>query len=220
VFGRKALAVSGRPADCVNLAVFNLLDEKPDLVVSGINAGFNIGLGFILSSGTVGACLEANLAGIPAIALSQAFDAATRDEYIVDYLISDARMAVFERQIVQILDRSLGILFSERLKSRVLAHPITWNINFPAELTDPQIVRYAPLGKARYGKCFHEESLPGGSSVRTFHHRAIEEIRDHNPHVDSTLLRAGVGTVSPIDLWSLSGDPQDPLIAEVLAALA
>ncbi len=42
LFGRKALTVSGRPADCVNLAVYNLLDEKPDLVVSGINADGDI----------------------------------------------------------------------------------------------------------------------------------------------------------------------------------
>lgn len=219
LFGRKALTVSGRPADCVNLAVYNLLDEKPDLVVSGINAGFNIGLGFVLSSGTVGACLEANLAGIPAIALSQAFDAATRDEYIVDYLISDARMAVFERQIRRILDRSLGVLFSEDLKPRVLGHPITWNINFPFELTDPRVVRYAPLGKARYGRCFHEEELPPGGAVRTFHHSAIEEIRDTNSNVDSALVRAGVGTVSPIDLWSLSGDSPSDIVADVISAL-
>lgn len=219
LFGRKALTVSGRPADCVNLAVYNLLDEKPDLVVSGINAGFNIGLGFVLSSGTVGACLEANLAGIPAIALSQAFDAATRDEYIADYLISETRMAGFERQIVQILDRSLGVLFSEKFKSRVLAHPITWNINFPFELTDPQVVRYAPLGKARYGRCFQEESLPEGSPVRTFHHRAIEEIRDHNPIIDSALVRSGVATVCPIDLWSLTGDSPSDIVADVISAL-
>ena len=219
LFGRKALTVSGRPADCVNLAVYNLLDEKPDLVVSGINAGFNLGLGFVLSSGTVGACLEANLAGIPAIALSQAFDVATRDEYIVDYLISEARMAIFERQIVEILDRSLGVLFSDKFKSRVLAHPITWNINFPFELTDPQVVRYARLGKARYGRCFQEEVLPEGSIVRTFHHRAIEEIRDTNLNVDSVLLRAGVGTVCPIDLWSLSGDAAGDIVADVVLAL-
>ncbi len=79
LFGRKAFTVSGRPADCVNVGVYNLLDQRPDLVVSGINAGFNMGIGFVLSSGTVGACLEANIADIPAIALSQSFDVATRD---------------------------------------------------------------------------------------------------------------------------------------------
>jgi 5'-nucleotidase len=216
LFGRKAFTVSGRPADCVNVGVYNLLDQKPDLVVSGINAGFNMGLGFVLSSGTVGACLEANLAGIPAIALSQAFDVATRDEYVVDYMISEARMAVFDRQITAILDKAIGVLFSDPCRSEVLTHPITWNVNCPFALTDPALVRYAPLGKARYGRCFEEEI---GSSVRTFRHHASELVPDHNPHVDSSLLRGGSGTVSAIDLWSLSGEEPRQVVAQVAAAL-
>ena len=216
LFGRKAFTVSGRPADCVNVGVYNLLKQKPDLVVSGINAGFNMGLGFVLSSGTVGACLEANLAGIPAIALSQAFDVATRDEYVVDYMISEARMAVFDRQISAILDRAIGSLFSDAHKAEVFSTPITWNINFPFELTDPRVVRYAPLGKARYGRCFEEEE---GAAVRTFRHQASEVVPDHSPHVDSALLRAGSGTVSAIDLWALSGDQPREIVARVAAAL-
>jgi 5'-nucleotidase len=216
LFGRKAFTVSGRPADCVNVGVYNLLDEKPDLVVSGINAGFNMGLGFVLSSGTVGACLEANLAGIPAIALSQAFDVATRDEYVVDYMISETRMAIFDRQITSILDKAIGALFSDAHKGAVLTTPITWNINFPFELTDPHLVRYAPLGKARYGRCFEEEA---GAPVRTFRHHASELVTDSNPLVDSSLLRGGSGTVSAIDLWALSGERQNDLVTRVSAAL-
>ena len=53
---------------------YHLFEEKPDMVVSGINMGINMGLGFVLSSGTVGACLEANIAGVPAVALSQELD--------------------------------------------------------------------------------------------------------------------------------------------------
>ena len=219
LFGRPAMTVSGRPADCVNLGVHHLLGQKPDLVVSGINAGFNIGLGFVLSSGTVGACLEANLADIPAIALSQAFDVATRDEYIADYQISDTLMAKFDRQTRAILDRSIGILFADSRKKKVLSQPITWNINFPFELSDPRVVCHAPLGKARYGKCFEEESerSPQG---RTFHHRAIEEIRDPRSFVDSTLVRAGVATVCPVDIWSLSGESQPEVVSDVIAALS
>jgi len=216
LFGRKAFTVSGRPADCVNVGVYNLLDQKPDLVVSGINAGFNMGLGFVLSSGTVGACLEANLAGIPAIALSQAFDVATRDEYVVDYMISERRMAVFDRQITAILDKAIGVLFSDAYKAEVLSCPITWNINFPFELTDPHVVRYAPLGKARYGRCFEEVE---GAPVRTFHHHASEVVLDANPRVDSSLLRNGAGTVSAIDLWALAGEAPRDIVARVSAAL-
>jgi 5'-nucleotidase len=202
----------------VNVGVYNLLDQRPDLVVSGINAGFNMGIGFVLSSGTVGACLEANLAGIPAIALSQAFDTATRDEYVVDYLISEERMAVFDRQITAILDKAVGVLLSDAHRPEVLASPITWNINCPFALTDPHVVRYAPLGNARYGRCFEEEGS-SGPTLRTFRHAASELVPDHNPSVDSSLLRGGSGTISAIDLWSLSGQRPRELVERVATAL-
>ena len=62
--------VNGTPADCVHIALTGLLDYRPDLVVSGINNGANIGDDTIYS-GTVGAAMEGYLFGIPAIAFSQ-----------------------------------------------------------------------------------------------------------------------------------------------------
>ena len=62
--------VNGTPADCVHLALSGLLDYRPDLVVSGINNGANMGDDTIYS-GTVGAAMEAYLFDIPAIAFSQ-----------------------------------------------------------------------------------------------------------------------------------------------------
>ncbi|HZF82302.1 MAG TPA: 5'/3'-nucleotidase SurE [Burkholderiaceae bacterium] len=62
--------VTGTPADCVHIALKGLLDYRPDLVVSGINNGANMGDDTIYS-GTVGAAMEAYLFGIPAIAISQ-----------------------------------------------------------------------------------------------------------------------------------------------------
>ncbi len=62
--------VNGTPSDCVHVALTGLLDEKPDLVVSGINQGQNMG-DDTLYSGTVAAATEAYLFGIPAIAFSQ-----------------------------------------------------------------------------------------------------------------------------------------------------
>jgi 5'-nucleotidase len=64
----KAFAVSGTPVDCVKLGVGNL-SEKPDMVVSGINFGPNLGTD-VLYSGTVSAAMEAALMGIPSIAVS------------------------------------------------------------------------------------------------------------------------------------------------------
>lgn len=69
--GERRHAVDGTPTDCVLVAVQHLLqDRKPDLVLSGVNRGGNLGedVGY---SGTVSAAMEANLLGLPAIALSQ-----------------------------------------------------------------------------------------------------------------------------------------------------
>ena len=67
--GERRFAVDGTPTDCVNLGIHSLLDFKPDLVVSGINRGGNLGAD-VTYSGTVAAALEATLMGIPAFAVS------------------------------------------------------------------------------------------------------------------------------------------------------
>ncbi len=64
-------AVDGTPTDCVNMGIHSLLPLRPDLVVSGINHGPNLG-DDITYSGTVAAAMEATLMGIPAIAVSLA----------------------------------------------------------------------------------------------------------------------------------------------------
>ena len=61
--------VNGTPTDCVHLAITGLLDEEPDMVVSGINAGANMG-DDVLYSGTVAAAMEGRFLGLPAIAVS------------------------------------------------------------------------------------------------------------------------------------------------------
>ncbi len=73
--GVKGIAVDGRPADCVKLALTSLWPERfgpgsrPDLVVSGMNAGANVGIN-VIYSGTVAAALEAAFLGVPSIAVS------------------------------------------------------------------------------------------------------------------------------------------------------
>src|SRR5260221_7691815 len=57
-------SVDGRPADCVKLAVAHILPRKPDLVVSGINSGANVGIN-VIYSGTVAAAIEAAFLGLP-----------------------------------------------------------------------------------------------------------------------------------------------------------
>ncbi len=61
--------VEGTPTDCVHLAITGLLDDEPDMVVSGINAGANLG-DDVLYSGTVAAATEGRFLGLPAVAIS------------------------------------------------------------------------------------------------------------------------------------------------------
>ncbi|MBI3611032.1 MAG: 5'/3'-nucleotidase SurE [Nitrospirae bacterium] len=68
--GPRTFSVSGTPTDCVNLAVNEILPRRPNLVVSGINRGGNLG-DDVTYSGTVSAAMEGTLLGIPSIAVSQ-----------------------------------------------------------------------------------------------------------------------------------------------------
>ena len=68
--GVTAYSLDGTPADCIRAALDAIMPEKPDVVLSGINHGYNVGYD-IAYSGTVGAAMEALMSGIPAIALSQ-----------------------------------------------------------------------------------------------------------------------------------------------------
>ncbi len=69
--GEQVIAVSGTPTDCVHLALTGLLQQEPDMVISGINAGANMG-DDVLYSGTVAAAMEGRFLGLPSIAISLA----------------------------------------------------------------------------------------------------------------------------------------------------
>ena len=75
--GSIGYGVSGTPTDAVTLALFEIMEEKPDIMISGINTGFNIGKSELTTSGTLGAAIEAASFGIPSIAISQEV---TRDD--------------------------------------------------------------------------------------------------------------------------------------------
>ena len=105
-------AVDGTPTDCVMLAVKHLLkDRPPDLILSGINAGGNLGED-LTYSGTVAAAMEASLLGIPAIALSQSY----RDGEAIPW----ATAARFAPEVIR------------RLCERPWPEHTLVNINFPA----------------------------------------------------------------------------------------
>jgi 5'-nucleotidase len=89
--GLKAIGLTATPASTINVAIRNILMPKPDLVVSGINRGYNLGFSAYLS-GTVGAAREGAMHGVPAIATSLAEAGAPRDfVYAAEEVLGVAR---------------------------------------------------------------------------------------------------------------------------------
>src|SRR5919206_4116543 len=84
-------AVEGRPADCVKLALLELLPDPPDVIISGMNAGSNAGIN-VLYSGTVAAAIEAAFYHFTAIAVSLEYD-----KKITDF----PKAARYARQVIQ-----------------------------------------------------------------------------------------------------------------------
>lgn len=125
---KAAWQVDGTPADCVRVAM-HILEEKPDLVLSGINAGWNAGFD-IVHSGTLGAAFEATLYGIPAIAFSNAHG---------------AQLDPVEPHLVPIL---------RELAQQAPPQGGVWNVNFPGG--EPRGIRRgcqvapAPLFREHY----------------------------------------------------------------------
>jgi 5'-nucleotidase len=141
--------VNGTPADCVHIALTGVLGYRPDLVVSGINNGSNMGDDTIYS-GTVGAAMEAYLFGIPAIAFSQV-------ERGWGHL--DAAAATARSIVLQMLQSGLA-------KPGGVAKPWLLNVNVPnlplAELKAPKICR---LGKRHAAEKVHVMQSPRGETL-------------------------------------------------------
>lgn len=89
--GLKAIGLTATPASTVNVAIRNIVKPRPDLVVAGINRGYNLGFSAYLS-GTVGAAREGAMHGVPAIAASLADAGAPRDYvYAAEEVLGVAR---------------------------------------------------------------------------------------------------------------------------------
>lgn len=129
--GDRGYAVFGTPADCVKLALLKLLDTRPDLVISGINAGVNDGVN-IFYSGTVAAAREACLNGIPAMAVSMAghkpanFESAA---IVARQLIDDMATPGFSYQTlinVNVPDLPLADIEGIKITRQDMAFPGDW----------------------------------------------------------------------------------------------
>src|SRR5439155_11200352 len=144
--------VNGTPSDCVHVALTGLLERKPDLVLSGINNGANMGDDTIYS-GTVGAAMEGYLFGIPAIAFSQT-------EKGWAYIDVAARRA---RALVQQLIPSLEVV-AEGAQPALL--PWLLNVNIP-NLPDDQIqgIKVARLGRRHAAERVITQISPRGDTM-------------------------------------------------------
>ena len=133
--GEKRFAIAGTPTDCVMMALsYFMKDNPPDLILSGVNRGANLGedVGY---SGTVSAAMEGALAGIRSIALSQVYARAGAGENVS----FAAAQAWGERAVRPLLDAPWP--------PRTL-----YNINFPARAVDDVLgIRVVPQGLRDYG---------------------------------------------------------------------
>ena len=192
IAGCEGWAISGTPADCVNLAIHNLMPKKPDLVISGINIGKNIGLGFSLASGTIGACLEGNIAGIPGIALSQELVPS-------DFLYWDKNRK-FPKETEVFVERTIPInceMIWQQYSNQDSEHPITWNINFPYVAKNDITICRTTLSKTFYGQCFQEQT------EQEYKFGLAKASIDNSLNTDVAVLEEGNISATMIDINTL-----------------
>lgn len=167
-------ALTGTPADCVKIAVNELLPERPQLVVSGINRGANVGVN-VIYSGTVSAATEAALLGIPSIAVSiDSFEPA---------------------------DFSPAALFIPKLVALVakegLPPGISLNVNVPSMPADRMRgVRFTHQGRMKSLEKYDRRTDPRNHTYYWLCNSEIES--DDHPDADSSALAAGYISITPI----------------------
>jgi 5'-nucleotidase len=175
--GFTGTAVDGRPADCVKLAISQLLPRPPDLVVSGINAGANVGIN-VIYSGTVAAAIEAAFLGVPAVAVSLYL----RNGIPPDYA---GAAALARRTLDQILAHGLS-------RSQVVS------VNLPA-LAPGQ----APAGIRVVRQCtrpwvdnYERRKDPRGRDY--YWNTSVFTLATDDDDTDVAALRDGYATVTPL----------------------
>ena len=169
-------AVEGRPADCVKLALRELLGYRPDIIVSGLNAGSNAGIN-VLYSGTVAAAIEGAFFGITSIACSL--------EYTKPRPLDFNTGAGLARQIV------------EQIINKKPAPGALFNVNIPSLEIGPVLgVRVAPQNTSTYEECFDKRTDPRGRTY--FWLGADFTCPNPTPETDTAALRDRFITVTPL----------------------
>jgi 5'-nucleotidase len=181
--GERRFCVTGTPTDSVMMAIAHLMkDDPPDLVLSGINRGANLGED-VTYSGTVSAAMEGALAGIPSIALSQSYAREGMGD-TVPYAAAEAWAERVLRPIVE-----------TRMEPRTLV-----NINFPALPPDRiRGIRVTQQGLRDYGRLrIVQRKDPRGYDYFWFGLGPMVETPSHSTDLEA--IAAGYVTVTPLHL--------------------
>lgn len=167
-------AVGGSPAQAVMHGVYEVLKRKPDLVVSGINYGENVGSGVTIS-GTVGAALEAAALGIPALAVSLETDVVHHLSYSdqVDFSVA----AIFTARIARVL-----------LNKKLPADVHALKVEVPADATGHTPTEWTRISMQRYYEPVAPERRSWGEPGK-FAYREVGNLESEPPGTDVHALR-------------------------------
>ena len=191
ISGVKTCVLSGRPADCVNFGVYHMGDEKPDLVISGINIGYNCGVSYVMSSGTVGACIEANIAGVPALSLSRRMAPETYQRWSNERCFSPEEIKQIRREVKLIMSAIKEKIFT---RAEFLAEPITWQVEMPQDLSENWSLEAGHLGHSFYGSLFEKKS--NGA----YGHSLKKHDLDSREKADVNIIARGNVSVAKLDI--------------------
>ena len=191
--GVEVHSCTGYPADCVQLGVNTLFDTPPALVVSGINLGHNHGSAYLQSSGTVGASLEACLAGVDGLAVS----AGVEGDFHTwrEWALSDDSLPMWER---------LAAITADLVSTMLEAGPqgIALSVNYPDDADLETERRLTTVAETGYDSLFREESP--GTYTHAYRgglrHLAALEGTDIAAARDGVVAITPVRTVTGIDL--------------------
>ncbi|MBW4698623.1 MAG: 5'/3'-nucleotidase SurE [Aphanocapsa lilacina HA4352-LM1] len=180
--GLAAWAINGTPSDSVKLGLDALLGERPDLVVSGINCGANLGSD-VLYSGTVSAAMEGTIEGLPSIAVSLASRSRCDFQPAADFLVR----------------------FVRALEVQPLPEAFLLNVNVPA-LPESEILgaRVCRLGMRRYRDQFVKRVDPRGVNYYWLAGEVIES--EEAPDSDVVAVGEGCIAITPLK-YDLTYEP-------------
>jgi 5'-nucleotidase len=179
---RDVYAVSGTPTDAVMIAVYCILKKKPDILISGINHGPNMG-DDVTYSGTVAAAMEGTLLDIPSIAIS---------------LVTSNHLYAREGRRFDKAARFAGKLAKAVVKNG-LPRSHLLNVNVPESAkVDVRRYRITRLGKREYRDVITEKIDPRGEPY--FWIAGSYTVIDHGPDTDYTAVANNHISVTPLDI--------------------